>query len=101
MRLPEYISKDDKSSYSGSTLNSGESDVEDITHSDLESEYVPSETSEDRDFVVSDSESLPCVSNEPSDPEEPAYTILDGVVEDVMTVSLHPFWREANFDIMF
>ncbi|KAJ5593569.1 hypothetical protein N7537_010473 [Penicillium hordei] len=85
MSLSEYIPKDDKSSYSGCTLNSGESDVEDITHSDFESEYIPSETSEDRDFIVSDSESLACVSNEPSDTKGPSYTFLDDVLGDVMT----------------
>ncbi|KGO61007.1 hypothetical protein PEX2_065490 [Penicillium expansum] len=73
------------SSYSGSTLNSSESDVEDITHSDIESEYIPSETSEDREFIVSDSESLSFVPNELSEPEGPSYTILDDIVSDVTT----------------
>ncbi|KAJ6027443.1 uncharacterized protein N7446_003964 [Penicillium canescens] len=80
MSLPRYVSEIGESSYSGSTVYSAESDVEDITHSDFESEYIPSETSEDRDFVVSDSESLSCVSIETSAPESSGYNILhDGV----------------------
>jgi hypothetical protein len=77
---------------------SAESDVEDITHSDLESEYVPSETSEDREFVVSDSDSLSCISIETSGPERPGYTILNDEVGVIETVSQHLFRREIGFD---
>lgn len=100
MSLPHYVSGIGESSYSGSTVYSAESDVEDITHSDLESEYVPSETSEDRDFVVSDSESLSCVSIETSAPESSGYTILNDEVGVVGTVSQHLFRRDIGFDIM-
>jgi hypothetical protein len=100
MNLPEYTSNGNESSYSGTTLNSGGSDAEDITNSDFESEYVPSETSEDRDFVVSDSESLSGVSIKSSDPRRSGYTIINDEIEDVVTVSQHPFWREINFDII-
>ncbi|KAF4765431.1 hypothetical protein HAV15_003326 [Penicillium sp. str.  len=85
MKLQEYTPKGNESSYSGTALNSGGSDVEDITHSDLESEYVPSETSEDREFVVSDSESLSGVSIKSSDPEGSGYTILNDEIGDVAT----------------
>ncbi|OQD78096.1 hypothetical protein PENANT_c089G04323 [Penicillium antarcticum] len=85
MSLPHYVSEIGESSYSGSTVYSAESDVEDITHSDFESEYIPSETSEDRDFVVSDSESLSCVSVETSAPERSDYNILDDDVGVVGT----------------
>lgn len=91
MKLPECTPKANEYSDSGTTLNSGDSDVEDITHSDLESEYVPSETSEDREFVVSDSESLSGVSIKSSDPEGSGYTILNDEIGDVVTVSQHPF----------
>lgn len=87
MKLQEYTPKGNESSYSGTALNSGGSDVEDITQSDLESEYVPSETSEDREFVVSDSESLSGVSIKSSDPEGSGYTILNDEIGDVATVS--------------
>jgi hypothetical protein len=100
MSLPDYISEIGESSYSGLTVYSAESDVEDITHSDLESEYVPSETSEDRDFVVSDSESLSCVSIETSAPERSGYTILNDEVGVVGMVSRHLFRREIGFDII-
>ncbi|CAI7597111.1 unnamed protein product [Penicillium pancosmium] len=33
-------------------------DEVDLTYSDSESEYVPSQTSEDRDFIVSDTEQI-------------------------------------------
>ncbi|KAJ5346178.1 uncharacterized protein N7506_000254 [Penicillium brevicompactum] len=85
MKLPEYTPKGNESSDSGTTLNSGGSDVEDITNSDLESEYVPSETSEDREFVVSDSESLSGVSIRSSDPEGSGYNILNDEIGDVVT----------------
>jgi hypothetical protein len=100
MSLPHYVSGIGESSYSGSTVYSAESDVEDITHSDLESEYIPSETSEDRDFVVSDSESLSCVSIETSAPESPGYNILNDGVGVVGTVSKYLFQCEIGFDII-
>ena len=91
MTLPEYTPKGNESSYRGAALDSGRSDVEDITHSDLESEYVPSETSEDREFVVSDSESLSGISTNPSGPEGSVYTILNDEIGDAARVSQHPF----------
>lgn len=91
MKLPEYTPKGNESSDSGTTLNSGGSDVEDITNSDLESKYVPSETSEDREFVVSDSESVSDVSIRSSDPKGSGYNILNDEIGDVVTVSQHPF----------
>lgn len=100
MELPEYAPKGNKSSYSGTALDSGGSDIEDITHSDLESEYVPSETSEDREFVVSDSESLSGVSTNPLDPEGSGYSILNDEIGDVATVGQHPFRRDTDFDII-
>ncbi|KAJ5300202.1 hypothetical protein N7508_007445 [Penicillium antarcticum] len=100
MSLPHYVSEIGESSYSGSTVYSAESDVEDITHSDFESEYIPSETSEDRDFVVSDSESLSCVSVETSAPERSDYNILDDDVGVVGTVSQHLFQCEIGFEII-
>ncbi|KAJ6019480.1 hypothetical protein N7522_001547 [Penicillium canescens] len=93
MSLPYYVSEIGEYSYSGSTVYSAESDVEDITHSDLESEYVPSETSEDRDFVVSDSESLSCISIETSAPERSGYNIHNDEVDGVGTC-------EIDFDII-
>jgi hypothetical protein len=101
LKLPEYTTKGNESSYSGTALDSGGSDVEDVTHSDPESEYVPSETSEDREFVVSDSESLSGVSIESLDPNGSGYTILNDEIGDVATVSQHPFRRDTDFDIFF
>jgi hypothetical protein len=68
-------------------MYSAKSYVKDITHSDFESKYIPSERSEDRDFVVLDSKSLLCVSVETSAPERSDYNILDDEVGVVRTVS--------------
>lgn len=48
-------------------LDSDASDTLDVTCSDHESDYVPSSTSEDREFVVSDTEDIPYFSDTSTD----------------------------------
>lgn len=48
-------------------LDSDASDTQDVTCSDHESDYVPSSTSEDREFVVSDTEDIPYFSDTSTD----------------------------------
>lgn len=50
----DQLSDDTDSSYSDTTFLSKDSDAIDLTFSDYESGYVPSETSVDRAFVASE-----------------------------------------------
>ncbi|KAJ5291501.1 hypothetical protein N7478_000752 [Penicillium angulare] len=58
------ITRDDESSCSGITLTSRESPLQDTSLSELDSEYVPSETSEDQRFVIDDTDKLSYYSDD-------------------------------------
>lgn len=82
LRVHHLFSSADKEKMSTTSYSDDDSDVIqylstadgiDLTYSDSESEYVPSQTSEDRDFVVSDTEQAsesPFLSDQSSESEE-------------------------------
>jgi hypothetical protein len=70
------------SSYSGTVFQSNDHDAIDLSFSDYESEYVPSETSVDREFVVPDTDALSYVSDKSTEEENGYCSLQVGIVED-------------------
>ncbi|KAJ5301237.1 hypothetical protein N7508_006100 [Penicillium antarcticum] len=66
----------DDTSCSGATLGSQDSEPQDVSDSELDSDYVPSEMSEDRAFLASDAEELSYVSDNSSNMEDPVMSII-------------------------
>lgn len=66
----------DDTSCSGTTLGSQDSEPQDVPNSELDSDYVPSEMSEDRAFVASDTEQLSYFSDNNSNAEDPIMSII-------------------------
>lgn len=71
----------------GTTFRSNDSDAIELSLSDYESEYVPSETSSDLAFVVSDTDALSYLSDKPSVEGEVSCGIREGIVEEIEDVS--------------
>jgi hypothetical protein len=69
-------SYDDDASCSGATLGSQDSEPQDVPNSELDSDYVPSEMSEDRAFLASDTEQLSYFSDNSSSMEDPIMSII-------------------------
>lgn len=69
-------SHDDDTSCGGTTLGSQDSELQDVPNSELDSDYVPSEMSEDRAFVASDTEQLSYFSDNSSNAEDPVMSII-------------------------
>ncbi|OGE47377.1 hypothetical protein PENARI_c047G00943 [Penicillium arizonense] len=63
----DQLTNDADSSYSGTTFQSNDPDAVDVTFSDYESEYIPSETSSDRAFIAPDTDTLSYISDKPSE----------------------------------
>ena len=61
---------------SGATLGSQDSEPQDVPNSELDSDYVPSEMSEDRAFLASDTEELSYVSDNSFNMEDPVMSII-------------------------
>ena len=74
--MPPPISYDDDTSCSGITLGSQDSEPQDAPNSAHDSDYVPSEMSEDRAFLASDTEQLSYFSDNSSDAEDPIMSII-------------------------
>ncbi|CRL30038.1 unnamed protein product [Penicillium camemberti] len=83
----DQLSDDTDSSYSDTTFLSKDSDAIDLTFSDYESGYVPSETSVDRAFVASDTDALSYTSDNPSEEGQASWGLGEGIVEDIEDVS--------------
>ncbi|KAJ5562657.1 hypothetical protein N7535_002897 [Penicillium sp. DV-2018c] len=66
----------DDTSCSGATLGSQDSEPQDVPNSELDSDYVPSEMSEDRAFLASDTEELSYVSDDSSNMEDPVMSMI-------------------------
>ncbi|KAJ5291453.1 hypothetical protein N7478_000704 [Penicillium angulare] len=73
---------DDESSCSGITLTSYESPLQVTSRSELDSEYVPSETSEDRRFVVAETDNLSYYSQDAFEVEDLLDTHMIDCVND-------------------
>lgn len=69
-------SHDDDACCSGITLGSQDSEPQDVPNSDVDSDYVPSEMSEDRAFLASDAEKLSYFSDNSSDADDPIMSII-------------------------
>lgn len=82
------------SSHTGTTFRSNDSDAIDLTFSDHESEYVPSETSADRAFIVSDTDALSYLSDK-SSVKEVSCGISDGIADEIEDVSNFEHKRDA------
>ena len=67
---------DDDTSCSGTTLGSQDSEPQDVPNSEIDSDYVPSEMSEDRAFLASDTEQLSYFSDNSSIAEDPIMSII-------------------------
>ncbi|KAJ6105187.1 hypothetical protein N7523_010261, partial [Penicillium sp. IBT 18751x] len=80
--MAEPVLEDNTSSYSGTTLGSSDTEPQDTGYSDIDYDYVPSETSEDRAFIASDTEDLSCCSDRTSDSEKSVQNILDEYLMD-------------------
>lgn len=63
-------------SFSGTTLGSEDSESQDVPYSELDSDYVPSEMSEDRVFLASDIEELPYFSDNSFNMEDLVMSII-------------------------
>ncbi|KAJ5146609.1 uncharacterized protein N7515_001173 [Penicillium bovifimosum] len=57
-------------------MGSQDSETQDVPHSELDSDYVPSEMSEDRAFLASDTEELSYVSDNSSNMEDFVMSII-------------------------
>lgn len=73
LAMPESF-EDNNSSCSGTTLRTSDTEFQSF---ELDSDYVPSETSEDRAFVASDNEELSSISDGTCDSNDPIQSILD------------------------
>ncbi|KAJ5100804.1 hypothetical protein N7456_006856 [Penicillium angulare] len=63
-------------SCSGMTLGSRDSEPLEFPSSQPDSDYVPSETSEDREFIASDAEQLSYFSDSNSQADDPVMSII-------------------------
>lgn len=85
----DQVSDGADSSYSGTTFQSSDSDAIDLTFFDQESEYVPSETSVDRAFVVSDTEAVSYISDKSSEEGNDTCGLEVGIVEHTEGRTIH------------
>jgi hypothetical protein len=60
----------------GISLGSQDSVIQDLPNSEIDSYYVPSEMSEDRAFLASDTEQLSYLSDSSPSPEDPILSII-------------------------
>ena len=74
--MPPPSSCDDDTCCTGTTLGSQDSEPQEVPNSELDSDYVPSEMSEDRAFLASDTEQLSYFSDNSSNAEDPIMNII-------------------------
>lgn len=79
--------------------NISRADEADLTSSDSESEYIPSETSEDRNFIVSDTEQVSerfFDSDQSSNVEDDIESLCEVSITSFMKLILHSLIKSSS-----
>lgn len=93
--MPSSTLEDNRSSCSGTTLGSKDTEPRGSILSELDSDYIPSETSDDGAFIGSDTEELACDSDRMSDSRDSVMSLLDDYLLD-KDVSYLSIFKNGN-----